>query len=78
MGLTGQEFNANVGSVTVADQVVGLTGFTITTTVGTPFIIHYQDVDTGANTNYNDLATGSNTNYSDVATGSNTSYSDAA
>ena len=78
MGLTGQEFNANVGSFTVSDQVIGLTGFTITATVGTPFIIHYQDVDTGSNTNYNGVATGSNSGYSDVATGSNTSYSDAA
>jgi hypothetical protein len=50
MGLTGQSFNANVGSVSIEDQVVGLTGFTITATVGTPFIIHYQDVDTGSNT----------------------------
>jgi hypothetical protein len=64
MGLTGQSFNANVGSVSIEDQVVGLTGFTITATVGTPFIIHYQDVDTGSNTNYTGVSTGSNTSYS--------------
>jgi len=78
MGLTGVSFSSNVGSIGVADQVVGLPTFTMTATVGEPFIIHYQDVDTGSNTTYNGVSTGSNTNYSNVATGSNTSYSDAA
>ena len=78
MGLTGVSFSSAIGSVDPKDQVVGLPTFTLTATVGTPFIIHYQDVDTGSNTNYNGVSTGSNTNYSNVATGSNTSYSDAA
>jgi len=78
MGLTGVSFSAAIGSVDTKDQVVGLPTFTLTATVGEPFIIHYQDVDTGSNTSYSALSTGSNTNYSNVATGSNTSYSDAA
>ena len=78
MGLTGVSFSAAIGSVDPKDQVVGLPTFTMTATVGEPFIIHYQDVDTGSNTSYSALSTGSNTNYSNVATGSNTSYSDAA
>ena len=78
MGLTGQSFSASVGSVTVADQVVGLQGLEITTTLSSPFILHYEDVDTGSNSSYSNVSTGSNTSYSNVATGSNTSYSDAA
>ena len=78
MGLSGQSFSASVGSIDVADQVVGLQSFEITASVGSPFIIHYEDVDTGSNTSYSNVSTGSNTSYSDVATGSNTSYSDAA
>ena len=78
MGLTGVSFSSAIGSVDPKDQVVGLPTFTLTATVGEPFIIHYQDVDTGSNTSYSALSTGSNTNYSNVATGSNTSYSDAA
>ena len=78
MGLTGQSFSASVGSIGVADQVVGLESFEITASVGSPFIIHYEDVDTGSNTSYSGVSTGSNTSYSDVATGSNTSYTDDA
>ena len=78
MRLTGLSFSAAIGSVNPKDQVVGLPTFTLTATVGEPFIIHYQDVDTGSNTTYNGVSTGSNTNYSNVATGSNTSYSNAA
>jgi hypothetical protein len=78
MGLTGVSFSSAIGSVDPKDQVVGLPTFTMTATVGEPFIIHYQDVDTGSNTSYSALSTGSNTSYSNVATGSNTSYSDAA
>jgi hypothetical protein len=78
MGLTGVSFSAAIGSVDPKDQVVGLTGLSMTATVGEPFIIHYQDVDTGSNTSYSALSTGSNSNYSNVATGSNTSYTDAA
>ena len=78
MGLTGVSFSSAIGSVDPKDQVVGLPTFTLTATVGEPFIIHYQDVDTGSNTSYSALSTGSNTSYSNVATGSNTSYSDAA
>ena len=50
--LTGQSFSASVGSIDVADQVVGLESFEITASVGSPFIIHYEDVDTGSNTSY--------------------------
>jgi hypothetical protein len=78
MGLTGVSFSAAIGSIDPKDQVVGLPTFTMTATVGEPFIIHYQDVDTGSNTSYSGVSTGSNTNYSNVATGSNTSYTDAA
>jgi len=72
------ELSTNTGSVTVKDQVVGLTGLEATVSLTNPFIIHYQDVDTGSNTAYSGVSTGSNTSYSNVATGSNTSYSDAA
>ena len=78
MGLSGVSFSSSVGIIDPADQVVGLTGLSITFTLGAPFIIHYQDVDTGSNTNYSNVSTGSNTNYSSVATGSNTSYNDVA
>ena len=78
MGLTGVSFSSAVGSVSLEDQIVGLTGLQITASVTTPFIIHYQDVDTGSNTSYSGVSTGSNTSYSDVATGSNTSYTDVA
>ena len=67
-----------MGSIDVADQVVGLESFEITASLTAPFILHYEDVDTGSNTSYSNVSTGSNTSYSDVATGSNTSYSDAA
>jgi hypothetical protein len=76
VGLTGVSFNASIGTIDPKDQVVGLTGLSITSTLGAPFIIHYQDVDTGSNTNYSNVSTGSNTSYSSVATGSNTSYND--
>ena len=76
MGLTGVSFGSSVGSIDPADQVVGLTGLSITSSITEPFIIHYQDVDTGNNTNYSNVSTGSNTSYSSVATGSNTSYND--
>ncbi len=78
MGLTGVSFSSAIGSIDPKDQVVGLPTLTMTATVGEPFIIHYQDVDTGSNTSYSALSTGSNSDYSNVATGSNTSYSDAA
>ena len=67
-----------MGSISVADQVVGLTGVSFSAALGEPFIIHYEDIDTGSNTSYSAVSTGSNTSYSDVATGSNTSYTDAA
>ena len=57
MGLTGVSFSAAIGSVDPKDQVVGLTGLSMTSTVGEPFIIHYQDVDTGSNTSYSALST---------------------
>jgi hypothetical protein len=76
--LTGLSATSSIGSVTVKDQVVGLTGLEATVSLTNPFIIHYQDVDTGSNTSYSDVSTGSNSLISDVATGSNTSYSDAA
>ena len=69
-------FTGSVGSLTVADQVVGLTGLSMTMSIGTPFIKAYADIDTGSNTSYSNVSTGSNTSYSDVATGSNTSYND--
>jgi hypothetical protein len=78
LGLTGQSFNANVGSISLTDIIVGLDGFSITPSVGAVDIFAYGDVDTGSNTSYSNVSTGSNDTYSDVATGSNTSYSDAA
>ena len=78
MGLTGQLFSSSVGSISLEDQVVGLTGLQITASVTPPFIIHYQNVDTGSNTSYSGVSTGSNTSYSNVANGSNTSYTDVA
>ena len=77
--LSGQSSTSNVGSFsTIPDVVQGLVTDSITSTVGEPFILHYQDVDTGSNTSYTGVATGSNSSYSSVATGSNTSYTDAA
>ena len=76
--ITGLSTTAAIGVIDPKDQVVGLTGLSITSTLGAPFIIHYQDVDTGSNTNYSNVSTGSNTSYSSVATGSNTSYNDVA
>jgi len=77
--LSGQSSTSSVGSFsTIPDVVQGLVTDPLTSTVGEPFILHYQDVDTGSNTSYSALSTGSNTNYSNVATGSNTSYTDAA
>ena len=79
MGLTGQSFTASVGSPTIADMAVGLTGISATFTLGNVTTIPiYGPVDTGSNTSYSNVSTGSNDSYSDVATGSNTSYSDAA
>ena len=76
--LTGVSATSAVGTITPIENVVGLIGVEATSSVGEPFIIHYQDVDTGSNTSYSALSTGSNTDYSNVATGSNTSYTDAA
>jgi hypothetical protein len=78
LGLTGQSFSASVGSISLTDIIVGLDGFSITSSVGAVDIFAYGDVDTGSNTSYSNVSTGSNDTYSDVATGSNTSYSDAA
>ena len=75
---SGQSFSASVGSISLTDIIVGLTGQSITTSVGTVNIFAYGDIDTGSNTSYSNVSTGSNDSYSDVATGSNTSYSDAA
>ena len=76
MGLTGVSATSSVGTVDPSDQVMGLTGVSATASVGAPFIIAYENIDTGNNTSYSDVSTGSNTSYSDVATGSNTSYND--
>ena len=76
MGLSGVSFGSNVGTIDPADQVMGLTGQSVTSTLGELFILAYEDVDTGSNTSYSNVPTGSNTPYSDVATGSNTSYND--
>ena len=76
MGLTGVSATSSVGTIDPKDQVVGLTGQEATTSVGSPFIIAYENIDTGSNTSYSNVSTGSNTSYSDVATGSNTSYND--
>ena len=76
MGLTGLSATSSVGTIDPKDQVVGLTGQEATTSVGSPFIIAYENIDTGSNTSYSNVSTGSNTSYSDVATGSNTSYND--
>jgi hypothetical protein len=76
MGLTGVSFTSSVGTVDPKDQVMGLTGVSATASVGAPFIVAYQNIDTGSNTSYSDVSTGSNTSYSDVASGSNTSYND--
>ena len=77
--LSGQSSTSNVGSFsTIPDVVQGLVTDSITSTVGEPFILHYQDVDTGSNTSYTGVATGSNSSYSSVATGSKTSYTEAA
>jgi len=76
--LTGVQFGSNVGSIDLDDEIVGLDSFEITSGLTPPFILHYEDVDTGSNTSYSGVSTGSNTSYSDVATGSNTSYTDAA
>ena len=78
LGSTGQSFSASVGSISLTDIIVGLTGQSITTRIGAVDIFAYGDVDTGSNTTYSNVSTGSNDSYSDVATGSNTSYSDAA
>jgi hypothetical protein len=76
MGLTGLSTTSSVGTVDPNDQVMGLTGVSATASVGAPFIIAYENIDTGNNTSYSNVSTGSNTSYSDVATGSNTSYND--
>ena len=76
MGLTGLSTTSSVGTVDPNDQVMGLTGVSATASVGAPFIIAYENIDTGSNTSYSNVSTGSNTSYSDVATGSNTSYND--
>ena len=78
LGLTGQSFNANVGSVSINDVTIGLTGFSASFNIGAVDIFAYGDVDTGSNTSYSNVSTGSNDTYSDVATGSNTSYNDVA
>jgi len=60
--LTGVSATANVGSVTVADLVLGLTGVQTTSSVAafgtaTGFGIQaYEAVDTGSNTSYTDVA----------------------
>ena len=78
VGLTGVQFGSNVGSIDLDDQIVGLESFEITASLTSPFIVHYEDVDTGSNTSYSGVSTGSNTSYSDVATGDNTNYTEAA
>ena len=73
VGLTGVSFTGSVGSVTIADESIGLSSQLITSSVaafGTASgfgIQAYSDVDTGSNSSYTDVATGSNTSYSDAA-----------
>jgi hypothetical protein len=75
--ITGLSVTASLGTIAeIDDQVVGFSMDAMTASVGTPGIIHYEDVDTGSNTSYSNVSTGSNTSYSDVATGSNISYTD--
>ena len=57
---------------------VGLTGQSMTSSIGTPIIFAYGDIDTGQNNSYSDVPTGSNGTYSNVATGTNNSYNDVA
>ena len=78
LGLTGQSFSASVGSLSINDMTIGLTGLSASFNIGAVNIFAYGDVDTGSNTSYSNVSTGSNDTYSDVATGSNTSYNDVA
>ncbi|MFL2766056.1 MAG: hypothetical protein ACJ0DF_08255 [Paracoccaceae bacterium] len=47
MGLTGLSATSSVGTVDPNDQVMGLTGVSATASVGAPFIIAYENIDTG-------------------------------
>lgn len=78
-----------VGSTTVADMAVGLTGVSATFNVGSlapEDVMGLTGVSMTSALNateigiqaYQDIDTGSNTSYTDVATGSNTSYTDVA
>jgi hypothetical protein len=58
--------------------VVSFDGLSASFTLASPFIINYENIDTGSNITYSNISTGSNISYSNVATGSNTSYSDVA
>ena len=71
--LTGQSITSAVGSVTVTDLTLGISGVEATASVAvfgtaTGFGIQaYSNVDTGSNSSYTDVATGSNTSYTDAA-----------
>ena len=77
-----------MGSLTIADQVMGLTGVSFTGSVGTITPADQVVGLTGQEATvsvgipfikaYADIDTGSNTSYSNISTGSNTSYSDVA
>ena len=79
---------ASVGSLTVADVAMGLTGQSFSASVGSISPVDMQVGLTGQSATFNigtvnifaygDVDTGSNTSYSDVSTGSNDTYSDVA
>jgi hypothetical protein len=86
---TGLSSTLSVGVIDPADQVVGLTGLSFSSAIGTIPEIDDQvvgltgfaisaDLGTPFIIHYQDVDTGSNTAYSGVSTGSNTSYSDVA
>ena len=59
--------DGNTGA-TLAHRVIEFTGsLSASFTLASPFIINYENIDTGSNITYSNVATGSNTSYSDVA-----------
>ena len=57
VGLTGQSASFSIGSTTVANMTVGLTGIDLTSNLGTVGFgtLAYKDIDITATTSYTDI-----------------------
>ena len=67
---------AAVGTITPAENALGLTGVEAISSVGNIAALSYQDIDIEGNTSYSNVNKTNSASYSDVDVSGNTSYTD--